>query len=873
VGDFDPEILHGFVAEARSYLVDLGTLLERAAAGAGDNSAYQEGYRLLHCMRGAASMLALDDVAQAAGEGEALLESVAAGARAFDGEASNRLRDTLGAVERSLALVAPHPPTPSPIPSLPPGEGEKSSSWSEGEVRVEAPLSRRPGGDGRGDGGEGPPPELIAGFLQEAEEHLAGVNAALRELARDPRAAAPLQEIRRRIHTLKGTAGMMGFAEIAHLSHALEDSLEPSAMDGEEPERRLARLQETVDALEDLVRRPDDDLAGPAVEQVRIPLERISHLVRVAGELLVQRSVLEQVHRGVLGHAGDLSLSLRRLRGLAERLESADEAAVPAAAGDALPALRPDRRLPASAAAPEFDELEMDRYTERHLLTRGLTETTADLGTVGSELGDTAASFEASLVRQQRLLRELQEGLLRLRAVPLAALSSRLHRTARTAAAQSGREAELILDGGAVELDKSLFEEMADPLIHLVRNAVGHGIEAPDERRAHGKPAAGTIRVAARYQGGQAVLTVEDDGAGVDLAAVRATAAQSGLLAAEAAAALSDDEALALLFLPGFTTARSLSEISGRGVGLDIVKAKVESLRGTLSLDSTAGQGTRFTLRLPLSLAVTRALLVRLAGHPFAVPATAVARVLRAEPGDLHGTGDETVLTIDGEDFPVRPLSRVLGLGETALPDRPLALLLDLGDYRAAFLIDELIESREVVVKPLGPLLRRVDGLAGATLLGDGRVVPILDPYTFPERAHAALPLARPAAAAPRREVLIVDDSLSVRRVMANLITQSGWLARTAKDGLDALDHLQQSPHPPAVILLDVEMPRMDGYELTATLRGSTAYQHIPIVMITSRAGAKHRDKAFALGVSDYIVKPFEPEVLLHRIARLTAPG
>jgi len=859
VSDFDPEILQGFVAEARAYLVDLGTLLVRATAGAGDSSAYQEGYRLLHCMRGAASMLDLGEVARAAGVGEDLLESVAAGLRSFDGEASTCLRETLGAVERSLALVPAGPAQEAPRDEVRPREDLAA------DERFAPP---EPAGDGL----DAASPELIEGFLVEAEEHLAGVNAALRDLARDPGAAAPLREVRRRIHTLKGTAGMIGFTEIARLSHALEDMLDQAEVAGEEPALRLARIREFVDALENLVRRPDDP-AGVAGEQVRIPLERISHLVRVTGELLVQRSVQEHVHRSLLGHAGDLDLSLRRLRGLADRLEGETDAAVPALTGDPLPALRPSRLLPAPATSAEFDELEMDRYTEFHLLTRGLTETVADLGTVGSELTTAASDFEGSLVRQQRLLRELQDGLLRLRAVPLAVLASRLHRTAQATAAQSGREAEVTLDGGGVELDKGLLEEMADPLIHLVRNAVGHGIETQEVRRALGKPAAGKIRVAARFQGGQAVLVVEDDGAGIDLAAVRETAERNGLLSAEMAAALTDDEARALVFLPGFTTARQLSEISGRGVGLDVVKAKVESLRGTLALDSTAGEGTRFTIRLPLNLAVTRALLVRLSGHRFALPAQAIGRVVRTEPGEIRSLGGEEILTLDGEELPVRTLSAVLGLGATAeRPERPLALILDLGDFRAAFLVDELIESREIVVKPLGPLLRRVDGLAGATLLGDGSVVPILDPYTLLDRkARAGKPLARLAIVPVRREVLIVDDSLSVRRVLSNLVTHAGWAARTANDGLDAMDRLQQSQRLPDIILLDVEMPRMDGYELTALLQGSPTYQHIPIIMITSRAGAKHREKGLALGVSGYVVKPFEPEALLHRLERLTA--
>jgi chemosensory pili system protein ChpA (sensor histidine kinase/response regulator) len=310
------------------------------------------------------------------------------------------------------------------------------------------------------------------------------------------------------------------------------------------------------------------------------------------------------------------------------------------------------------------------------------------------------------------------------------------------------------------------------------------------------------------------------------------------------------------------------------------VRSRVASLRGVVALDSTPGGGTRFTLRLPLTLAITRALLVRVSGRILALPAAVVERVSRIDRAEIHREAEHAWITLEGEDLPVRALADVLTLRgkEEAAAARPLALVVDLGDHREVFLVDALIESREVVVKPLGPMLRRVAGLTGATLLGDGSVVPILDPYTLPEGklAPPSFFQDRPAVTTLipwRLEVMIVDDSLSVRRVLSNLAVNAGWLPSTARDGLEALELLQRRSHPPDVLLLDVEMPRMDGYELAATLRAQAAYASLPIVMITSRAGAKHREKAFASGVSQYLVKPFDPEVLINLVERLTAVG
>jgi chemosensory pili system protein ChpA (sensor histidine kinase/response regulator) len=639
--------------------------------------------------------------------------------------------------------------------------------------------------------------------------------------------------------------------------------------------------------------RPGTERRPPAASQVRLPFERIDSLVRLASELLVERSTLEQAHRDLQRQTGELTFTLRRLRGLVDRLESGAEAAALLGVRTSAAGVFAGGGLPGSGlaagelAGEEFDALEMDRYTELHVLARGLAEVVSDAETAGAELTVTASDLDGVLVRQRRLVRDLQDGLLRLRTVPLATLAGRLHRTARVAAERSGKQVELTFEGEAVELDKGLLEAITDSFLHLVRNAVAHGIETPGARRALGKPERGQVRVTGRIRGGLAVLTIADDGAGIDVAAVRSAAVVRGLLSPEAADTLTDDEARTLIFLPGFSTAATVSEIAGRGVGLDVVQSKVESLRGALALDSEPGRGTRVTLRLPLVLTVLRCLFVRVAGQPFALPAAAVLRVERIERSDLRrpdaGRGseqgsEEPILVSLGEPLPVRALADVLGLPAGETIDRPLALVVDCGEHRAVFLADQLLESREVVVKPLGPLLGRVAGLAGATLLGDGTVVPILDPAALPnpaDRAAAAPPEAPGAGAGAfdsgPLQVLIVDDSLSVRRVLSNLALKAGWIPHTARDGREALEALQQLPRVPDAILLDIEMPRMDGFELAATLRALPTFARVPIILLTSRSGTKHRDKALGLGVSEYLVKPFDPPVLLGLVERLTA--
>jgi chemosensory pili system protein ChpA (sensor histidine kinase/response regulator) len=521
--------------------------------------------------------------------------------------------------------------------------------------------------------------------------------------------------------------------------------------------------------------------------------------------------------------------------------------------------------------------LEFDRYTEFHLLSRELVETASDIRTIGSEMSSLIGGFNSVLNRQSHLSSEIQDKLMRTRMVPLATLTTRLHRAVRVLTRHQGKLVDFVIEGEDIELDKSVLDKMADPILHLLRNAVDHGIEPSAQRQAKGKPERGSIVLRAYHAGNQVIIQVSDDGAGLLPQILRSAAIDGGFLSEARAAELSTEDLISLVFLPGFSTAGEVSEVSGRGIGLDIVKTNVDKLKGSVVLVSEPGRGTTFTIHLPMTLAVMQALLVRAHNELFAIPRSVVTKILRLEREEIVRTDEDPVVRVDEDVYPVVHLGKVLDLKQPGdEPGRHIpVLILDIGEKQIALVVDHIVGGREIVIMPLGSHTRRVHGIAGATLMGDGRVVLILNPSelvleaplldasagspdpTIPDVAHEAL------------TIMIVDDSLSVRRVVSNLIKSAGWLPVVAKDGLEALEIIQRSGKPPDLILVDIEMPRMDGYELMSTLKAHQFYRNIPLVVLTSRAGDKHRRKALEVGASEYIVKPFQDEMLFNVIHQL----
>jgi chemosensory pili system protein ChpA (sensor histidine kinase/response regulator) len=458
---------------------------------------------------------------------------------------------------------------------------------------------------------------------------------------------------------------------------------------------------------------------------------------------------------------------------------------------------------------------------------------------------------------------------MRTRMVPFDALVPRLRRVLRQAASDTGKQVQLKLDGAQGELDRNVLERMTAPLEHMLRNAVAHGLESPEQRRKAGKAEEGIVRIAVRREGSEVVLEVGDDGAGLNRKAIHKRAVERGLIRDDAR--LADSDLDMLIFEPGFSTADEVSRLAGRGVGMDVVASEVRQLGGALDIHSKMGEGTNFVLRLPQTLAVTQAVFVRIGDTSFAVPIASVRGVGRISREDLE---QGATYTYGGEEYALHDLGILLGHaparaeGQLQMP----LLLVRSGDLRAAVTIDQVIGNREIVVKPVGPQVASVPGIFGATIMGDGNVVVILDVAPLVRR-QATLP--RDVAPAPVVEarkvplVMVVDDSVTMRKVTGRVLERHNFEVGTAKDGIDALERM--ADRVPDLMLLDIEMPRMDGYELATQMKADPRLRDVPIIMITSRTGEKHRQRAFEIGVQRYLGKPYQEHELLRNVFELLA--
>jgi chemosensory pili system protein ChpA (sensor histidine kinase/response regulator) len=459
--------------------------------------------------------------------------------------------------------------------------------------------------------------------------------------------------------------------------------------------------------------------------------------------------------------------------------------------------------------------------------------------------------------------------------VPFSNVSERLYRVARQTGKEVGKRVHLEIVGGTTEIDRGVLERMSGPFEHLVRNAIVHGIETPEKRRSLGKPESGELRIDVKQEGNEIIVVFADDGSGLDLERIRQRAIELNLI--DPSRHAGDRELAELVFAPGFSTAREVTELAGRGIGMDVVRSELASFGGRVVVGTEAGRGTRFTAYLPLTLAVTQVVLASVGGRRFAIPSAMVHQVRRFKPADVEAGLREGSLVFGAMGSVVlRPLAQLLGI------DAPLGLtrqtpvaLLRSGEDRLGIVVDDLTSNQEVVVKNVGPQVARMTGVLGATILGSGEIVLIINPVQLIGRAPEPAALPEPAAAdsGPGVEaevlgatIMVVDDSLTVRRVTQRLLERQGFQVMLAKDGVDALRQIQDAL--PDVLLVDIEMPRMDGYDLTRAVRSNPETRNIPILMITSRTAAKHRSLAFELGVNEYLGKPYQEEELLRLIRR-----
>ena len=606
-------------------------------------------------------------------------------------------------------------------------------------------------------------------------------------------------------------------------------------------------------------------------QTVRVRSHLLDLLVNLAGEVMITRAKLEnEIGTQLRTAINDLTGNLERLRQHLRDIEVQSESQM-------------QSRLTLSKEASQaFDPLEFDRFTRVQELTRMMAESVNDVATVQRNMQGVVDATEGALVAQARQTRELQRYLLRTRMVEFDSISDRLYRVIRQAGKDTGKQVRLDIVGASIELDRGVLERMTAAFEHLLRNCVAHGIEAPQDRHAAGKEAAGLITIQIRQEGNDVAIEFKDDGAGLNVAKILEKAEHKGLITRETV--MSEQDIFNLIYHPGFSTAAEVSAISGRGVGMDVVKSEVQALGGRIETHSVTGKGSSFKLVLPLTTAVTQVVMVR-AGHlTFGVPANLLEIVRRATPQELEQAYQERSIHFQGESVPFQWAGALLqasaGSTEPVGRSTPIVVIRSAAQ-RVAVHVDEVFGNQEVVVKNLGPQLSRLPGLAGMSLLPSGAVVLIYNPVAlhtvyrdraaaFVEQAKQNKLQAQTATEAQTPLVMVVDDSVTVRRVTQRLLQREGYRVVLANDGLMALEKLAEGEELPRVILSDIEMPRMDGYDLARNIRADARLTDLPIVMITSRMAEKHREHAMSLGVNHYLGKPYGEEELLEIIHSYT---
>jgi len=595
-------------------------------------------------------------------------------------------------------------------------------------------------------------------------------------------------------------------------------------------------------------------------ELARVDADLLDTMLNNAGEVSIFRARLDQQINSIDFNLAELARTVTRLKDQLRGLEIETEAQVL------------NRHRSEESVRSDFDPLELDRYSAIQQFSRALAETSGDVGSIQGLLESLARDAQNLLAQQARVITELQNSLMRTRMVPFQRHVQRLTRLVRQAASDTGKRAELIVQGASAELDRQSLERMVPPLEHMLRNAIVHGIERPDRRVELGKPMTGKITISLTRDGAEVIIVVNDDGAGIDVKLIREKAIAHGL--ADPQAKLTDEEAMQLILEPGFSTAGRVTQSAGRGVGMDVVATEVKKLGGGLFIESNVGEGSRFTIRLPFTLAISQALIVRVSEEIYALPLATVEGVVRLPRNIVarHLGKEAPPFEYGGQKFRFQQLGTFVGIGATLLPETDVSMsvvLIKAGEHSTALVTDELIGSREIVVKSLGPQISAIRGIAGATILGDGRIVVILDMGSLVRSEWRSRASDTPLLDQRDRRTfaMVIDDSITVRRVTQRLLERNGMKVLTAKDGVEAMSLLQDNL--PEIILLDIEMPRMDGYEVAAHVRGDPRLRNIPIVMITSRTSEKHRARAIELGVNAYLGKPYQESQLLDAIEPL----
>jgi len=789
--------------------------------------------------------------------------------------------------------------------------------------------------------------DLLPIFLEEAKEIIPQVGDGMRAWRAKPADHSPVIELARHFHTLKGSARMAGLMRLGELAHVIESKMivmdaeaVPATLRFDDIEEHFDRLIGALDRFNageltspieipviDVFEHQRDkpttiavmaaaaqavrDEAAPEGRErqslLRVNADIIDRFVNEAGELSIARSRVEQEMLTFKQSLLELNENVARMKAQLREVEIQSETQIQSRIKDA------------EEHGAAFDPLEFDRFSRTQELTRFMAESLNDVVTLQLSLQKNLDETEAALIQQSRLNRDLQQGLMSVRLVPLGNLQDRFYRLVRQTAKELEKKANLEFRGVRVEIDRSVLEKITPPFEHLLRNAVAHGLEMPADRAAKGKSEIGEITIDAQQVGNEVMLTLSDDGGGLNFVRIREKAIEQGLLGADAE--VSEAQLTQFIFMAGFSTAKEVTQVSGRGVGMDVVRNEIVSLGGRIDISSNEGRGTTFTIALPLTLAVTQAVMVVVGDVQYAIPSVMIEQVQEYKGKRYEPLLEMNEIEWKGTKYPLRSMAALLGGKPTVSAQRKaMVILAKSGQQRSAVQVDQIIGNREIVVKTIGPQLARLIGVAGATVTGSGQIILIINPvqlhfretatvsveraralpveFTSDEQTLAAANLeAGPAledikgpslgeaiaAAAPAAGdvgsastvlirtvplVMVVDDSLTVRKITSRMLLREGFEVATAKDGVDGLQQLQDIE--PDLILLDIEMPRMDGFEFARNVRADAKTKGIPIIMITSRTADKHRNRAMELGVNEYMGKPYQEEQLLVMIRNFT---
>ncbi|EKF72944.1 two-component hybrid chemotactic sensor and regulator [Alcanivorax hongdengensis A-11-3] len=922
----DPELVEIFLEEAEEILESAGNSLDIWMAQPDNLIEVQSLQRDLHTLKGGARMAEVPELGDLGHELETLYEGLAqsqltSSTVLFD--LLHRCHDRLAEMVEALKAGQPLPGGQDLIQSIHgfiaapdnfelPALGDAPANAATDSA---APVVHdTPAASATATLPDNVDPEILDIFLEESDELCEVIDNTLTAWRNEPENNEHTDDLKRALHTLKGGARLAGLTELGDHSHDFETFLMDLESQRQTPDdaafqqmlSHFERISTQMDEVRSSVRStpaspatPANEPAAPPAavpqaakapepqrddrrqrqnqaqpqEMVRVGADLLESLVNLAGETSINRGRVEQGITEFTFNVEEMGNTVQRLYEQLRRLDAETEAQIMS---------NYQKGVDRGEFDQDFDPLEMDQYSELHQITKQLSESASDLLDLKNTLLDRSKDTETLLLQQARINTELQEKLMRTRMVPFSRLVPRLRRIVRQISGEVGKRVDFDVLNPEGELDRSLMERVVAPLEHMLRNAVDHGIETPDGRQQAGKDDTGQVRLELGREGGEVVLTLSDDGKGIDTEAVRKKAVERGLISADAQ--LSDQEIQQFIFHAGFSTAAAVTQISGRGVGMDVVASEIKQMGGSVTIDSHKGQGTRFIVRLPFTLAMNRALMVKAGEDSYAIPLNQIEGIVRVSPFELshYFEEDKPVYTYVGQDYELQYLgnfvhgSRAPNL-EHQLGPMPV-LLIRSTEHTVAVVVDSLVGSREVVVKSVGPQLASVAGISGATILGDGSVVIILDIHSLIRASHVQVPLlstpAEPVAPVEEEEpqralpiVMVTDDSVTVRKVTGRLLERNGYEVVTAKDGMDAIAKLEDVR--PDVMLLDIEMPRMDGFEVATHVRHDSRLKDVPIIMITSRTGEKHRERAFDIGVNCYMGKPFQENELLSTIREL----